>query len=190
MKLSILICHIPKRKEFLNRLLGILEPQIVVMRSYFEIIIDDNPYASIGLKRNHLLTQANGEYVCFIDDDDRVADNYINLVSPGIFGGYDCCSLNGIITEDGNNPRKFQHSIKYSAYDTISDPSGFADIMYLRFTNHLNCIKSSVAKQFRFPEKNHGEDTDWATQIHNSGLLKNEYWIEPILYYYDWRSKK
>lgn len=186
-KLSILICTLPKRKLFLERLRAILVPQI---DDHTEILFDHSAIDTIGTKRNRLLQKAQGKYVAFIDDDDRVSDDYIEKLMEGINKGVDCCSLIGVITDDGVNPRVFHHSIKYSRYETVSDPSGYSDIMYLRFPNHLSCIRADIAKMFTFPETNHGEDTDWATQIHHSGLLMTEHEIPNTLYYYDYRSKK
>lgn len=186
MKLSILICTIPERKAFFDRLMKIIDRQET---DQTEVNWDPTPNASIGAKRNRLLQQASGQYVAFIDDDDRVSDNYIQLLMEGINKGVDCCSLKGIITEDGKNPLLFEHSIKYGIYRTITD-SQPGEIRYERYPNHLNCIKASIAKQFRFPEKNHGEDTDWATLIHQSGLIKTEHYIPETIYYYEYRSKK
>lgn len=187
-KISLLICHLPKRKEFLARLMEILDVQKSVFPiGHIEILIDANPVDSIGEKRNRLLQKASGEYVAFIDDDDRVSLYYLPYIYEGILKGVDCCSLTGEITEDGKNPLIFEHSIKYKAYKT-NEPS--KPIRYERFPNHLNCIKASIAKQFKFPEKNHGEDTSWAEQIHKSGLLKTEHRIEDIIYHYDFKTKK
>jgi hypothetical protein len=97
----------------------------------------------------------------------------------------DCLSLRGVITFDGHEPKIFEHSIKYSEYRTTANV-----ITYERYPNHLNVIKSSIAKQFTFPEINFGEDTDWATQINKSGLLKKEVYIEEIIYYYKYVSNK
>lgn len=188
MKLSILICHLPERKEFLENLLEILYIQKSAFPAgYIEIITEEHPTDSIGTKRNRLLQQAKGEYLCFIDDDDRVSLYYIPYIYEGILKGVDCCSLTGEITEDGKNPLVFEHSIMYKEYKT-NHP--IKPVRYERYPNHLNTIKSAIAKQFRFPEKNHGEDTDWATQIFNSGLIKTEHYIPQIIYYYDHISKK
>lgn len=155
--------------------------------AFYELLtFCDNKKYSIGFKRNELMRISKGKYVAFIDDDDRISDNYFNFIIPGMESGADCCSLKGIITEDGQNPLVFEHSIKYKEYKTNHEGM---PVRYERFPNHLNCIKSSIAKQFKFPEKNHGEDTDWATQIFKSGLIKTEHYIEEILYYYDWRKK-
>lgn len=187
-KLSILICTIPSRLNFFLRVYSILEKQIT-STDLIEVLAMDNEIMTIGEKRNSLLQAAKGEYLCFIDDDDRVSDNYIELLIEGINKGVDCCSLKGIITEDGQNPLIFEHSIKYGIYRTVTD-SQLGEVRYERYPNHLNCIKSSIAKQFKFPEKNHGEDTDWATLIHQSGLIKTEHYIPEVIYHYEYRNKK
>lgn len=147
----------------------------------------DRKQNTIGRKRNFLKSVARGKYLAFVDSDDRIGPNYFKRVFEGIEKDVDCCSLKGIITEDGNNPLIFEHSIKYKEYKT--NPEGMP-VRYERFPNHLNCIRSSIAKQFHFPEKNHGEDTDWATQIFKSGLIKTEHYIDEIIYMYDHVSKK
>lgn len=188
-KLSILICHTPGREHFLSRLKQRVWPQIGTVA---EIRIDPDPHVSIGAKRNALLEEAEGDYVCFIDDDDLVSDNYVRLLMEGIEKGVDCCSLKGIITEDGKNPLIFEHSIRYKEYRTVigEDNTTPGFVRYERYPNHLNCIKASIAKQFRFPEKNHSEDTEWATMIHKSGLLKAEHYIPQVIYYYEYISRK
>jgi len=185
MKFQILICSIEKRKDYLERLLKILHPQLTDGVSIQ--IACDNGQMSIGQKRNELLQQSPADYVAFIDDDDRVSNNYVSYNLVGIENGFDCCSLKGEITENGGNPQVFEHSIKYGSYKT--NPEGYL-VRYERFPNHLNCIKSSIAKQFKFPEKNHGEDTDWATQIHKSGLIEIEHYIPEVIYFYDYISNK
>lgn len=182
-KLSLLICHMPERKKLLERLLACFKVQDC---SECELLIDPEA-GTIGTKRNRLLSEAKGDYVAYVDDDDLVSEDYISLIMEGINRGVDCCSLLGEITTDGKNPLLFEHSIKYKAYATNSQEKR---IRYERYPNHLNCIKASIAKQLKFPEKNHGEDTDWATQIFKSGLLKTEYQIDKVIYYYDYRSKK
>lgn len=192
-KLSILICTIPQRREtFLHPLLREIRRQITEnnLHGQVEIIFtqDTMRYDTIGRKRNWLLDVADGDYVAHVDDDDRIGPNYLRLVMEGIERGVDCCSLVGEITEDGNNPLIFEHSIKYKEYRTNPDPT--TRVRYERFPNHLNTIKSSIAKKFRFPEKNHGEDTDFATKIFNSGIIKTEHEIQETIYLYDYRSKK
>lgn len=183
-KLSILIPTLVKRREFCKSLQWELAKQ---KTDEVEVLAyEDSGEKTIGEKRNQLLEWAKGEYVAFIDDDDTVSKDYIELVLKGIKEGKDCISLRGVITFDGENPEIFEHSIKYDEYRT--NDTGVPK--YERFPNHLNAIKASIAKQFKFPEINHGEDTDWATQIKKSGLIKTEHYIDKVIYHYQFVSRK
>ncbi len=149
------------------------------------IVFEDNKEKSIGGKRNMLLDITMGKYLSFIDDDDSVSNRYIKLLLEAADTGCDCASLKGEITIDGGEPEIFEHSILYDKWETTNDV-----IKYLRFPNHLNMIRADIAKQFKFPEKSHGEDFDWSTELHKSGLLKIEHYISETLYYYNFISNK
>lgn len=186
MILSLLIPTIDERREMFENIYAILKMQILnnPNKNQIEILID-NSKKTIGEKRNNLLAMAKGEYVAFVDDDDEVSNEYIESLMIAIKQKPDCVSLRGVITWNGNNPELFEHSVKYSAYATTTN-----EIKYERYPNHLNCIKSSIAKQFKFKEINFGEDTDWATQIFQSGLLKKEVYIDKVLYHYKYIVNK
>lgn len=155
-----------------------------------EIICEKSETLSIGRKRNMLLQNASGDYIAFIDDDDEVSPNYVKLLMEGINKGVDCCSLKGMYSVDGRMDGFFEHSLKYSEWRTNDVEDFRKGIKYERYPNHLNCIKSDIAKQFKFPEKNHGEDFDWSKQLHESGLLRTEHYIEQLIYFYKFISKK
>jgi len=186
-KLSILIPTLAVRKKFYSRLLDDLLPQVLPHFNDIEVIADGTDTSmTIGAKRNKLLARAKGDYVCFIDDDDRVGKNYIETLMRGIEMGVDVVSLRGIITTNGKDPLMFEHSLLYKEYRTVPN----SEVTYERYPNHLNCMLASVAKQFEFPHQNYSEDTEWATKIFNSGLLKTEYHHKEIIYYYLYRTVK
>lgn len=182
-KLSILICTIPSRYAYYGRLIVELNAQILPYAPEVGIISNNSTELSIGAKRNWLLEKAESEYIAYIDDDDRVSQSYIDLLIQGINKGVDCCSLIGEITFDGKNPKKFIHSMDYEGWYERND-------VYYRGVNHLNCIKTSIAKQIGFTDKNHGEDYDFSIKLQESGLLKTEHKIHQTIYYYDYRNKK
>lgn len=179
--LSILIPTMPSREKMFSELKETFLKQIG--NQPVEIVWGTGCFDSIGEKRNSLLSIAHGEYVVFFDDDDIPADHYIYSILSAIQAHPDCCNLNGIITTDGANPKRFVHSIKYDTWFEQED-------VYYRPPNHLNVIKRSIAQQFEFPEINFGEDKAWSMQICNSGLLKTEANIDETLYYYKYISKK
>lgn len=177
--LSILICSLDERKQYLLRLLSILKPQLT---AEVEVKLNiDNRELSTGAKRNALLQAATGKYVVFIDDDDLVSENYISSILDAAQHDPDAIVFNGWMTTNGKNKKAFSLSKDH--------PYTVKDDVYLRYPNHIVPIKASIAKKFKFPEKTYGEDYEWATQIHKSGLIKTEQKINADLYYYLYQSK-
>ena len=181
--LSILIPTLESRKLQLH---GLLEHLYEQKDDSIQLLpfLDDGTM-TIGFKRNWLLDACSGEYMAFIDDDDHVSDDYIKTLLEGIKTGVDAISLRGQIRIDGGEPEIFEHSIKYDRWITTENK-----IKYERYTNHLNCIKSSIGKQMTFLENNFGEDHDYSNQLKASGLIKTEYYTDKILYFYDYKSNK
>lgn len=181
--LAILICHLPERYDYMKRLSDILDPQLEKHKNSVVCLSDDSRYKKIGRKRNDLVARVDAKYFCFIDDDDRVSWNYIDLLMEGIHKDVDCCSLIGEITFDGLKPKPFIHSLRYDKY--WEDEKA-----YYRYPNHLNCIRTEIGKRFPFPEKNRSEDTEWATAMFNAKVLKTEHEIKQTIYFYDYVSNK
>lgn len=153
------------------------------IRGDVEILIDDDTKLTTGAKRNRLLQKAHGKYLAFIDDDDLITEHYFPGVFAGIEKGVDCCSLKGIITDDGRNPKVFIHSLDVDRWHEN-------DGVYYRSINHLNAIRSDLAKQIDYPDKTIGEDHEWSTAMQHSGLLKTQHEIKDVIYLYEARSKK
>lgn len=183
MKLSVLICTIEERDAPFKVLKAELEklrngnPEIEIK---FEC---DNRQMTIGAKRNLLLSKAKGDYVCFVDDDDWIDEEYFIKILHALKSEPDCVQMIGVIATDGFNYERFEHSIAHNKYFSQGG-------IYYRYPNHLNPIRRDIAIQFRFPEKNFGEDTDWATQIRDSGLLQREEPIDKVIYHYRYSSRK
>ena len=53
-----------------------------------------------------------------------------------------------------------------------------------RPVNHLNPVRTELAQQIGFPDKNHGEDSDYCDKLFESGLLKNEVILDTVMYHY------
>lgn len=195
-KLAILIPTIESedktkdRRECLHKLLAELDRQCKRLGATDDVVIipyaDDGTH-TIGYKRNLLLTMgvSAAGYVAFFDDDDYPGEGYIKHCLDGIKGGFDCCSLRGVMLTDGENPELFEHSIKYGAWATTDN-----HVKYERYPNHLNCIKSSIAKAFKFPKLDHGEDKIFSDAMHLAGVIKSEYYTDDVIYVYQFNSKK
>ena len=183
--LAILIPTLNEREQLFNRLLEQLNNQ----RAGKECIIIpnfDDREKSTGVKRNECLDkarEANASHVAFFDDDDLPGPNYIDLQMEVVHGNYDCGSLWGQYWENGKMSNPFHHSIIYDKW--------FQDSKYFyRNPNHLNCIKLELLNDIRFQDKTIGEDGHYSIDLHKAGLLKNEFQINEIIYYYFAGGKK
>ena len=96
--LSVLIPSIPERLPSLTRLLQRLnsaDPRLEV------IVALDNRRRPLGYKRNSMAAQAQGRYICHVDDDDLVSEDFVERLLPECLGDADLiafdatCSLNG-----------------------------------------------------------------------------------------------
>lgn len=175
-ELSILICTMPKRKEVLDVLKNKLIEQDGAMR--IEVLTEcDNGEMSIGAKRNKLLERANGGYICFVDDDDDVSENYVEGILKAIESRPDCVGISGRIFYEGQW-RLFHHSMEYGGWYTGTDGE------YYRTPNHLNPVKRGIALEVMFDEsKNFGEDKDYSDRLRP--LLDTEVRIEEPIYIYN-----
>jgi len=160
-KLSILICSVDtiERKESLNKLIHELNHQ--VWSNYAEEIVEiivekDNGELSVGGKINVLIDKAQGEYICFIDDDDFISSNYLNTILQNL-------------TKDILLIR-IEHLIQGVKTTTIQ-PSLYIDNLVtnelIYCVNHLHLCphKRLISKQIKFKELNFSEDIDYSQRI-------------------------
>ncbi len=178
--LSVLIPTLPRREHLLQRACEHLgaHPEV-------EIVIDRREvHISTGQKRNDLIARANGEYVCFLDDDDFPQSGYLNEIIHAIkMNDFpDCVTFEGWMTSDG----KFEANWVIKFGENYEERGG----VYYRFPNHLVPIKKRIAQMVQFPHKTKGEDYEWALQIKQRGLIKSAYHIPKKLYHYAYISNK
>jgi len=85
MKWDILCLTMRSRTEFLKRLQGNILTQLEWVSKKmarhdvrFSMMVHD-PDLSLGANRQLMREESDAEYVCFIDDDDLLADDYVAL---------------------------------------------------------------------------------------------------------------
>ncbi len=178
MKLSILICHLNNRKALLERLMGVLQPQVDAANGEVQVLVEaDDGQLSTGAKRNILLEKAKSEFIAFHDDDDIPSPNYVSLILTAMDANpdADCVSLEGIMHQGGKDYR-FSHSLRHGK------EWRFEDNLYKRPPNHLNAVSLDLARQAGFPNLTIAEDKAYADRLFP--LLKHEARVDPILYHY------
>jgi glycosyltransferase involved in cell wall biosynthesis len=181
--LSILICTLTSRKTSLDRLLGALRPQCE--GDSVEILTEeDEGVLSIGAKRQRLLERATGDFVAYVDDDDMVSRDYVDEITWAL----QCCprathcSLRGILLQRAHRNRIFEHSNKYTTWETQGG-------IFVRPPNHCNAIRRDLALQAGFDSISWGEDRNYSEKLMDLGVLDHEAWIEAFLYHYIYTPK-
>lgn len=182
MKLSILICHLYSRHNFLHELLIAISRQDKVCLDQAEMLINaDAGVKSIGQKRNELLAAAKGEYVVFIDDDDIISPDYLTRIFKGISAQVDHIGISMTYQEDGGPESMVRCSM---LHDTWGSENG----VYLRTAQHVCPIKREIAIQVKYPDSSFGEDKEYSLQVNK--LIHNEHLIEEPIYFYKYRKNK
>lgn len=167
--LSVLIPSIPSRAKLLEKLWYKLSKQQDDLNRMHptlgevELIFDDSaPFLegglSIGKKREALVNKANGKYLCFVDDDEDVAPNYLeSLVRL-------CQHDRDIVT--------FRNFTRLDTFWSIVDmslnfPNDQATPLFTvrRKPWHICPVRSIFAKQVKFSDSNYGEDFDWMGRV-------------------------
>jgi glycosyltransferase involved in cell wall biosynthesis len=180
--LSILICSLHSRKESLGRLLTELQKQRTPMVEI--LVIKDDGELTIGKKRNMLLHKATGKYICFIDDDDMVSEDYISRILQACSLSVDCVGIEGIMATNGKSPTRFAHSIVYKKWSKDQKNN-----VYLRNPNHLNPVLRTLAVEVGFNDnKSRGEDKEYSDKL--QPLLYTEAYINKPIYRYLFQTHK
>ena len=193
MKLSILICSHESRMPLCYRMKEHITRQILEYGYLMgvEVLVQENTSVKQrGADRNTLLDRATGKFCCFVDDDDVVALNYVDLIIRAISQpeNIDCdiFGVHGIVTSLASNEViPFELSIMYP--EIFSLPSdNIQDGFYKRFASHLNPVKTEIARKIKFPDEMINEDNGYSRNLKeyiSTNPLK-ETTIQECLYYY------
>ncbi len=179
MKLSILICTLNEQPniDFLKRLRAVLDPQVERFPGQVEIRIHDaGKAAPTGSKRNELINNSDGEYFCFIDDDDLVPMYYVDELMKAIEQRPDVITFIGYMTTNGVNRENF--TIKLGSEYVSRNGHHY------RWPNHLCTFRREAVKGVMFPPIWVQEDFKWSKIIHDRKLLNSEVHIEKEMYHY------
>lgn len=186
MKLTINVCSTHTRyRTFLPQILEQLFSQWEKLpendRKQVEIVaLIDNRSMTVGEKRNRLTTASKGDYISFVDDDDRVSDDYIGQLLKATATGADVITFLVSVSLNGGIPKPCHYSKNYEKdYNTENE--------YHRLPNHIMCIRRELAVKVPFKEVTFAEDSDFATRL--KPLLKTEHQIKATLYHYDWNVR-
>jgi glycosyltransferase involved in cell wall biosynthesis len=168
--LSVLIPTIPDRVDKFTKVYNELMRQVAFMQTVhpslgdIEVLVDDSiSYLSggmsIGKKRDRLVSLATGKYLCFLDDDDWIAPNYLEiLVRMCNAGDYDILTFLALAKLDN-----FWMIVQMSFWQPENEEAEPGIIN--RKPWHICPVLSEIAKRHPFPDRNYGEDWEWFKEV-------------------------
>lgn len=180
---SILVPTIPERAEMRAPLMTLLYqlarpwPQVEVL------MLEDDRGLAYGDKMQALVRASRGEYVSFVDDDDWVAEDYVDAIVAALISRPDAVAFTAQITTDGADPRAVYYS-KDNPVATLPDGQG-----YLRPIQHLQPVRRAIVEAVPY-EGGFGADTRWSVAVRDHCLIHTDVEAASVgpLYFYRWRS--
>ena len=175
-KLSIIILSINKRREFLDRILGVLRPQLT---NDVELLVSaTGEKEAVGPKRQRLKQAACGDYICFIDDDDMVSEDYVCRILKAVKENpaVDCVGFKGTLECPNGKVYRVSYSLRNMGKMGRRNDEFFCGV------GHLTPIRRDIAQSVGFGDKNSGEDRDYCKLVMEK--LRNEAFVDKVLYRY------
>lgn len=182
--LSILIPALESRRSLRAELEYILQQQLKKFDDCELLIEEDNGQLPSGAKRNKLLSQARGQYVCFVDDDDLVSNTYVENLRQGCRRQVDIVSFD--ILRQSNDRSERVHRFKFGMLHGQRLSNNILGMP----TNHLCAWKRELATLVAFqPQLGYNDDVFWYEPLNHSGLVRSSHHIPIVLYIYRWRRE-
>jgi len=186
MILSILMPTIPERKKRFKKLIGEVYSQVHYCKKVhptlgiIEIVVDDREKHTkggpfIGQKRQSLIEEATGRYLCFLDDDEEIAPDYVETLLRLCYANKDVCTFNNISKFDN-----YWCIVRLSLAHTTNEQARPGIIN--RRPWHICPVRSELAKRAKFPESNYGEDWIWFEQV--LAMCQTEEHTESVIHSY------
>jgi glycosyltransferase involved in cell wall biosynthesis len=180
--LSILIPTVTRHLPFFNELWVDLCKQIEGRRDVELLALVDNRALSIGSKRSTLLNLVRGRWMVFIDSDDLVSPNFIELVTLAL---QDNLLIDLLLYQTRVFAPDKPDYVCYYDKDISKENrrwEGDPITAYYGPPAHHHVWRSELVKPFAFIDANVGEDFDWVQRV--LPLVKTQYKIEQVLYHY------
>lgn len=182
MDLSVLICSVDSRYDNFGMAIQrqVWDQYNALPESYRDrieiLMLTDNRKMMLGQKRNVLVDMAQGRYVQFIDDDDRIEPDMFRALLDATGSDADVITFDVSVSLNGGAPKVCRYSKDFAADRNLPNS-------YERLPNHICCVKRELAEKVSFPNLVYGEDSAYSKLLHP--MLKTEYRIDRVLYHYD-----
>lgn len=167
-------------------MLDALMSQVHPHRDDVEVLfLPDNGIEPSGSKRNRLTARARGEYICFVDDDDRLSPEYVARLVDGCKRGVDTVTFD--LTHHRKEPcRTVREEWRFGLWPNNTRTGQRSFNMTV---NHLCPVRRDLARRISWcPLVGYADDQMWFKPLLASGLLATRHHVYETLYHYEYSA--
>lgn len=183
---AICVVTLRRRRQFFARLMRGLAPQLTARVSLYTL--EDEGAEKIGEKRQRMLEAAREPFVCFVDDDDVVSDDYVASILGALDEGPDVVGFRLRYYEDGRLRGLSITSLACREWSEDRPRPGDGLIVHYRTPNHLNPVRREIALAVGFKPMQTGEDADYSHRLFKMFPDMRERFVDKYLYDYLYRT--
>lgn len=144
-----------------------------------EVLVElDNGALKSGVKRSRLVARAKGDYLAFVDDDDRVSSDYVSALLAGSVGDPDVITFQlRFVHKDLGREEVWRYHLGCGDFRARG----------LMEANHLCAWRSDLARKVGWcPHLGYGDDQLWYRALYHTHAAKKEVHLGEVLYIYQY----
>lgn len=175
---TIAIPTLGERRDLFARLCDRLLPQLDRHEGRVKVLAYwNNGHPPLPEIRQQMVEATTTDYISCVDDDDLVADDYVDEIMRALTERPDQVGFRVQCYSDGVPTAISFHSLKHSGWRNEADA-------YYRDLSHINPIRTALARRanFRRTKLRQAEDRAWVAQLR--GRVKTEVYIDRVMYHY------
>ena len=193
--LSICICALDSRLEKSKTLFTLLVEQ-AAGRPVEVLISQDDGTCTSGEKRHALSLESSGKYIAFVDDDDHVANDYLEKLVGGCQENPHVVTFNVLVVQEAN-----KHSFTRMNIHTLTTPhevtpygkstdKKYGEVFLVgMFPSHLCAWRRDIQRKIAYdPRLNCKDDAVWIEPMMAAKLASVEHRISEVLYFYHYSN--
>ncbi len=134
---------------------------------YRNVYVFDQENQGASSARNYGMEKARGEYICFVDSDDYVYEDYVSYLYKILNDtGAECSICSAYKLQESEKYKRQEKNKKYFVFDRMAALKNFFYRKGITSYPCLKLIRSDIAHDIRFPKGiKYGEDAFFVYQV-------------------------
>lgn len=194
--LSVCVCSLEARRQQSQKMLNGLIAQAQKAGCVEIAMAHDDGALTSGSKRHNLSVNSRGDYISFVDDDDDIADDYIERLVLGCRQSPHVVTFNVLVVQEANKNSYVRMNLHTLATPREVTPYGistdekYGEVFLVgMFPSHLCAWRRDIQRKIAYnPHLNCKDDAVWIEPTMAANLATVEHRIAKVLYFYNYSN--